>query len=1017
MRNAVAVSLLTFACSAGALAQVAGLGGISGSVRDATGSAVPGASVTLSNESKGIKRTMETTDAGVFAVPALVPSGGYALVVKKSGFSDYTVKDFEILVGQTLDFKVSLTVSGAATTVEVTSEAPMVEDSKTGVSAVVEKDQIDNLPINGRRVDSFVLLTPAVTNDGEFGLVAFRGMAGQNSFLTDGNDTTQSFYNENAGRTRISTQISQDAVQEFQVLSNGFSAEFGRALGGVINTVTRSGTNDIHGTAFWFFRNRTLNATDRYANGLNAPEWRHQAGGTVGGPIKKDKVFFFLNGEFVRRNFPGQNRIINTGFTDASGNNITGACPGTGANLPTQAQCDAAIAFVRRQMNVLVPRTVRSDMGFGKIDWRPVDRHSFSFSANVMHWDSPHGIQTQAVLTSGNMLGNNANSTVETRYGKASWTSIPTNSSVNEFRFGWFKDRLSDPGASDLFPKETGPLSITLNGSTIGAGDNYPRTQPNENRYQFVDNFSWTKGAHSARFGFDISTTSDYVDRLQRRYGSYAYSSLQNFARDFSGNTTGQKNYQTFQQGFGNPIMDIRTSDFAFYAQDVWKISRKLTLNYGLRYEYAKLPQPTTSNPDYPQTAKIHEPTKNFAPRLNLSYAFDDRTVLRAGYGVFYGRFSGALLQTLFFSNAKYQLNYTIFPTDAGSTVFPNILPSPAGSAGTLSIEFADKDFHSQYTQQGTVAVEHQFHRDIAVTASYMWNRGIGLFTVRDLNIGSLGSPITYSIQDAAGTQTGTFTTPTYRLANRVDSRYRSVFQLENGGQSWYNGLSLQVRKRFSHGFTGAVAYTWSHAIDSANMGGASDSLFLDLSRSTYNGDYSGDKGTSLLDQRHRVVINFLWRPKFTSSTSAFARYMVNGWELSSITTLATPKPAPATVTVSSAVTAGGALANTSTLNGFFGSTRVPFWPFNPLEIDTIHKVDARLQRDLPFTERIRARMSFEAFNVFNTISNTFISTQAYTSTAGVLRPTANMGIGTASQGFPDGTNARRMQVGLRLEF
>src|SRR4029077_712500 len=150
--------------------------------------------------------------------------------------------------------------------------------------------QIQELPINGRRVDSFILLTPGTVPDGTFGLVSFRGVAGGNSFLTDGNDTTESFYNENAGRTRIRSQISQDAVQEFQVLSNGFSAEFGRAMGGVVNTVTKSGGNDTHGTGYWFFRNRTLEAADRYSNGVKAPEWRHTAGSSLGGALKKDKL-------------------------------------------------------------------------------------------------------------------------------------------------------------------------------------------------------------------------------------------------------------------------------------------------------------------------------------------------------------------------------------------------------------------------------------------------------------------------------------------------------------------------------------------------------------------------------------------------------------------------------------------------------------------------------------------------------------------------------------------------------
>ena len=224
-----------------AYGQQAGLGSITGVVQDASGAVIPGAKVVVANESRGITRNLETNQDGIFSAPSLVPTGGYSVKVEAQGFAVYERKDIELLVGQQLNLQIPLAVSGAAQTVEVTSGAPIVETTKTGVSQVVTTAQIDNLPINGRRVDSFVLLTPGVTNDGTFGLVSFRGIAGGNSYLTDGNDTTNTFYNENAGRTRISTQISQDAVQEFQVLTNGYSAEFGRASGGVINTVTRSG--------------------------------------------------------------------------------------------------------------------------------------------------------------------------------------------------------------------------------------------------------------------------------------------------------------------------------------------------------------------------------------------------------------------------------------------------------------------------------------------------------------------------------------------------------------------------------------------------------------------------------------------------------------------------------------------------------------------------------------------------------------------------------------------------------
>src|ERR1019366_136624 len=253
MRKVLALSICALVFVAGAYAQAAaGLGSVFGPGRGAPGAGIPRATVVVANDGKGIKRTMSSTDAGVFAAPALVPSSGYSLTVTKQGFSNYEVKEFEVLDGQSVDFKVGLTIGSSTTKVDVSAEAPLIEETKSGVTATVGEAQILDLPINGRRVDSFVLLTPAVTNDGEFGLISFRGIAMGNSFLTDGNDTTESFYNENAGRTRIGAGLSQDAVQEFQVLSNGFSAEFGRAMGGVVNTVTKSGQNDTHGTGYWF---------------------------------------------------------------------------------------------------------------------------------------------------------------------------------------------------------------------------------------------------------------------------------------------------------------------------------------------------------------------------------------------------------------------------------------------------------------------------------------------------------------------------------------------------------------------------------------------------------------------------------------------------------------------------------------------------------------------------------------------------------------------------------------------
>ena len=541
-----------------------------------------------------------------------------------------------------------------------------------------------------------------------------------------------------------------------------------------------------------------------------------------------------------------------------------------------------------------------------------------------------------------------------------------------------------------------------------------------------MDNYNWTHGAHSLKFGADAQTTLEYVDQLFNAYGRYAYSNITNFATDFTSNSGGAKSYTTFTQAFGNPIHQFRTSDVNFYVQDVWRVSPRFTLNYGVRYEKASLPQPPKNstggplNTDYAQTAVIPQDNNNFAPRLSLSYSWNDKTVVRAGYGIFYARIHGNLLDTLFLGNGRYQTNISINNTQTGAPVFPTIFPSSSGlPAASVSLQFAAPNFYDPYTQQGTLAIERQLTRDLGLTVSYLWSRRVGLVVQRDMNLGPQGPTVAYTIKDAAGNNTGTFSTPTWIFGNRADTRYSKILQVENGGNSWYNGLAVQLNKRMTHGITAKLSYTWSHAIEDGNEQGASFNIDSTFNNATYNGNYRFDRGSSTLDQRHRAVINWVWEPAFTKSNSAVERYLVNGWGISGIATIASAQPVTPTVTFSGSTSSQFAGVNLafSTLNGSGGFNRVPFQPIGSVDVDQIHRVDARLERQLPFNERVKGKLIFEVFNVFNMMYNTSVSTQAYTAAAGVLTPNASLRTGTASQGFPDGTNARRAQVALRVTF
>ena len=482
------------------------------------------------------------------------------------------------------------------------------------------------------------------------------------------------------------------------------------------------------------------------------------------------------------------------------------------------------------------------------------------------------------------MLGNNGNSTVETRYGNADWTFIINPKALNDFRFGWFKDRLSDPAASQLWPS-TGGLYLSVAGATVGAAEAYPRVYPSEQRFQFADSLSWTTGSHSLKFGVDADRTEDYLKQLFNQDGAYTWSSFAAFARDFSGGpgctNKGVKVgcYSTFAQEFGNPIQDLHTSMLNLYALDSWKINSKLTLNYGIRWERTFLPQPTDTNPAFPQTGVIPQTNRDFAPRASLSYGINDKTVIRAGYGLFYAPYITDGIDTLFLGNGIYQQSISVNPTQAGAPLFPNIVTAGTIPPGTANITFADKNFHNPYSSQATLAIERKLSSDLDLTASYAYTRGIGLITSTDVNLSGPTSQLTYTIDNAAGSQVGSYTTPIWTAASKINSAFGHVYDVSNGGQSWYSGLTLQLRKRFSHNFTGQVAYTWSHAIDDAQQAGASTTITYSQSN-TYNGNFAPDKGNSGTDQRQRFVVNWLWSPVLDSTSNAFARYLINGWQL-----------------------------------------------------------------------------------------------------------------------------------------
>lgn len=1010
MINRLSVAVLGLVCASGAWAQMAGFGAVSGQIRDTYGDGIPDTAVTLTNPALGVRRTAITTDDGIFHLEALAPSSGYRINVRRKGFSDWESTDFVVALGETLNFKIDMQVEAISKRVEASSVLPQVENTKVGLATEIGPRQIDALPVAGRRLDSFVLLGTAVTADNATGQLAFHGVKSSDSFLTDGIDTTNAYYQARAG---IANQVSPDAVEALQVLSSDYLAEFGRATGGVVNTATRSGSNNYHGSAYDYSRITGLTANDRYALGQNLLHRQDDFGANVGGPILHDKVFFFANFGLLDGHFDGLNRITNPLLADATGTHVLASnC------TATAAQCAAAVKFLQPQMNVAVPFAERWLNGLAKIDYRRSDRNSFDIEANAMNLRAPDGGLLGDVAPNGGLLGLQ-NSSEQTRYGRLGWTSAPSDKSVNELRFGVFGDRWFDPATAPN--PTTGSAEVTVAGVEVGSVHPYS-TLLSEHRYQLVDNLTWSGGLHTVKFGGDLSQTRDWIGGLDNSTGLYTYPSLTAFAQDFSG--SGLKSYTNFVQQLGTADRALPVRDYDLYAQDTWRVTQRLLLTVGVRWEKPILPQGQGVNTTYYMTGVVPSPDINFAPRAGVAYSLDDRTVVRAGYGWFFEPLPGQLLDALFLGNGVSTASITVNPNQVNAPAFPKVFSSTASiPSGTQNLLYATSKLRDPRTQQATVAVERRLTRDTTLTLSLLNTRGLKFWSASDTNLAVPTKTETYPIDNAAGQRVSSFTTMVWN--GKVDGTKAHVYDIGNGGSSTYNAVAVEVRKRMAYGFSAQASYTWSHAID--DLSGPLLAGFVPLN--TYDSSLQSDRGNSAIDQRHRATINWIWQPAVVRNHSAAARYLLNGWQVSGIATIASPQPVTPLVLVNGQQFSTITMSYTNSLDGSGGWSRVPFEGVNSLLTGAERNVDARLTRTLPFSERVKGMLMFEVFDAFNTQHTTAVNTIAYQAVTslpvgvvsgpfnGILKPVPGLGAGIASQAFPDGTSARRCQIAFRVVF
>lgn len=1020
------------------LAQSAVTGAVGGAATDPNNAAVANANVTLRSMDTNKMETATTDSEGRFRFTNLQP-GTYAITISATGFAEYKLEYLVVEVGRLSNVDAMLRVGAAAAAVDIIASAAVNLESKE-FTTNINQTAINGLPINGRRWSDFALLTPGSTPDGTFGLISFRGVSGLlNNNTVDGGDNNQAFFSEERGRTRIGYSISQSAIREFQVNTSNYSAEYGRSAGGVTNAVTKSGTNNLHGDAFYYQRNNEWGARAPLAfqsllvNGVASPvgikpeDVRHQFGGTLGGPIKKDKLFFFFSYDQQKRNFPGLGVFSNPNYL-----NLVNRA-GLQSRGLSDPQIDDTLAFLN-SLTGQVPRRGDQLLLLPKIDWQINSNHAFTINYNRLRWDSPAGIQTQPVNQRGR--ASFGDDFVKIDWGTARLTSTLTSTIVNEFRVQIARDfefQVSQkplPGEPTTAINGSAPDVFLTNGLEFGKPTFLERSKfPDERRQQFTDTMTVSVGANTLKFGMDINHVKDDLGNLRNESGAYSFNNINDFIIDYvnwktplpatvpcvnSARTVGKCYTSNYLQGFGPLGAEFTTTDYNFFVQYDWKFLPRVTLNLGVRYEYQQLPEPQIPNASTAAIPNIggtlNEATSfmpsdknNFGPRVGFAIDLfgDGKTALRGGYGLYYGRIinstiSNALVNT---GNPAGQNQVSLAPASATAPIFPNVLTSAPAGAG--SIQFFARDFGNPMIHQIDLIFERELWRNLTVSASYLGSIGRGLPTFFDRNLSAPNSSQTFPI--VGGPFDGqSLTLPLFPTARPLTT-FAQLTEIASEVESKYNAFVLQANHRLSNGLQFLANYTLSKATDTLQT-----STTFTANNTPFNVfDPEADRGRSNFDRRHKFVLAAVYGPR-VKADNKFATVLLDGWSIAPI------------YQVFSGIAFDGGVSGSNggagSLNRSGGQNRlVGLLDRNAFTGPTQHVFNLRLSRRFHIKEGMNVEVLGEAFNLPNTLLVTGVNSTMHSLSSGSLLFNSAFGGVTAA----DSTlfRERQIQIGIRFQF